>query len=218
MDKVKQKRLKTLSSVISIFSTIGKVFCFIGIACMLLLAVVVPFMLKGVNLKKHEIKIADQVVKYEVNDDDLTVYVNGKKQDADFKLTGLNEIVKDLEGIKTSQIVTTSVVFSVGEILILILMVILLSKISRLFKNISKEDTPFTNYNTLLIHEIANVLVLLFVAPIVLNIVLNLLISNNINLNVNFVSITLILIAYAASIIFEYGTKLQEKAKLSIYE
>lgn len=217
MDSVKQGRLKTLSTIVSVLSKIGKIFCFIGIAGLIIFAVVSSFIAKGINFKKHEIKIADQVIKYEIKDDDLTVYLNGEEQDIDFKVTGLNDVSKKLEEFTSTKITTACLVFAGGEILILIVMAIFLGKISKLFKNISKEDTPFTSDNTVLIHEIANNLVVLFIIPIVLSAALNLIVKFDINLNISFTSITLILVTYVASIIFEYGTMLQEKSKQTIY-
>ena len=218
MDSVKQGRLKTLSNVISIFSKIGSVFCFIGIACMIIIGLIIPFILKGVNLKKHEIKIADQIVKYEVVDNNLDIYVNGKKQDVDFKITGLDKAIEDLEDISSGEMIAYGEVFAIGEVLILIAIILLLHRLSKLFKNVRNDDTPFTDNNVVLIHEMANLMVILFILPIILNVILNIIIKSDAKLNVNFVSITLILITYAASIIFEYGTKLQEKSKLKIYE
>ena len=71
---------------------------------------------------------------------------------------------------------------------------------------------------TVLIHELANTLVILFILPIALSIVINLIINLDINLNISFTSITLILVTYVASIVFEYGTLLQEKSKQQIYD
>lgn len=217
MDSVKQGRLKTLSTIISVLAKIGKVFCFIGIAGLIIFAIAISVLASGVNFKKHEIKVADQVLKYEVKDDNLIIYVNDKKQDFDFKVTGLGKEMEKLEDITSEKIITSCLVFTVGEIAILVFLIIFLGKLSKLFKNISKNDTPFTSDNTVLIHGLANNLVILFVIPIVLSVIINLIISLDINLNVSFTSITLILITYVASIIFEYGTMLQEKSKQTIY-
>lgn len=218
MDTKKQDRLKTLSKIVSVLAKISKVFCFIGIAGLLMFACVFSVMAKGVNFKKHEIKFADQVVKYEVKDDNLVVYVNDKKQDFDFKITGLGNEMEKLEDLTSDKIITSGLVFTVGEIAILVFAIILLGKVSKLFKNFYKKETPFTNDNTNLIHDIANALVILFIMPIALNVILELMIGYNFNLSVNFTSITLILIAYSAAIIFEYGTMLQEKSKQTIYD
>lgn len=218
MDIKKQDRLKTLSKIVSVLAKIGKVFCFIGIAGLLIFICTISIIAKGINFKKHEIKIADQVVKYEVEDDNLSVYVNGEKQDFDFKVTGLNEEMKKLEDLTSGKIISSSLVFTIGEIAILVFVIIFLGKVSKLFKNFYTNETPFTTDNTTLIHEIANTLVILFIIPIALSIILGLITDLRFNFNVSFSSLTLILVSYVAALIFEYGTMLQEKSKQTIYD
>ena len=218
MDSVKQGRLKTLSMIVSILAKIGKVFCFIGIAGLIIFAVTMSFIAQGINFKKKEIKIADQVLKYEINNDSLSVYVNDEKQDFDFTMTGLDKVSEKLEEFTPEKITYSCLIFTAGEIAIMIFLIIFLGKLAKLFSNISKEDTPFTNDNTILIIVLANTLVILFVLPIALSIVINLIVNLDLSLNVSFTSITLILITYVISIVFEYGTMLQEKSKQKIYE
>ena len=217
MDSVKQDRLKVLCSIVSILAKIGKVLCFIGIAGLILFSTVVTMIANGIDFKKHEINVFEQEIKYSVDNDNLVVYLNGEQQDFDFKITGLTEASEKLEKYTSTKIIVSCLVFTAGEIAILAFLIIVLMKTSELFKNIASDDTPFTNQNTVLIHEIANNLVILFIIPIVLSVILSLIVDFNVNLNINFVSVGLILVTYIASIIFEYGTLLQGKSKQKIY-
>ena len=73
----KQKKIKVLSRIIEVVSTIAKVCCYIALGFVALFAIILPMAIKNVEIKDNEITISENnMVKFEENDDKLTIKIN----------------------------------------------------------------------------------------------------------------------------------------------
>ena len=209
-DEKANKNMHLLSKIVYIITKIITIFCYIGLAGLILCLIVVPIVLGHIDTKNSKIKVGDKEYRYELNKSEFTIY------DGDDKI--INEKVNtniDLQEIisKHSSSYYIGVVESVLGIgaLVVLLSILLLRHISAFFKNISKDDTPFTNDNIVHLKKMAAYLIIMTAVSIVsfsiLNIVADLGMSVNINLTDILYAIILICMAY----VFSYGYDLEKK-------
>ena len=78
-------------------------------------------------------------------------------------------------------------------------------------------DNPFTEENTGYLRNIAKYSLYSFIISMILQIIFSLISNIEIDINFGGTSIMTILILYATTYVFEYGTKLQEKSSEKIY-
>ena len=101
----------------------------------------------------------------------------------------------------------------------LIILIYILSYIEKLFDNIYRKKTPFTETNAKYIYNIGNLLVVNAIVELVFGIIFELAYPKA-NLIAGYRSISLleILVIFAVYYVFRYGVKLQEKSNIEIYD
>lgn len=217
-DKKKQNVIKTLSNVVYILAKVFKVFVIIGIVFSLFGMIITPAFIKNIDVSDDSINVFGYKISFENTSDDKIVI----KHD-NLKLVELGS-----EDIYSKKIINEinednkSKIFSFFELNLLVttftlmLSYFMLTYIEKLFMNIYKEDTPFTEENLSYVREILVLYIVCACIPIVSSLLSEAFFgySNN---NSSF-PITLIFVLFVGVYLFEYACILQKNSKLKMYE
>lgn len=209
-DEKASKNMHLLSKIVYIITKIITIFCYIGLAGLILCLIVVPIVLGHIDTKNSKIKVGDKEYTYELKKNEFTLYENSKKI-ANEKVNTDIDLEKMISKHPSSYYIgVLESVLGIGA-LVVVLSILLLRHVSAFFKNISRDDTPFTNDNIVHLKKMAAYLIIMTAVSIVsfsiLNIVADLGMSVNINLTDIFYAIILICMAY----VFSYGYDLENK-------
>ena len=220
LEKEKQSKVKVLSKILYIVAKIGKILSYIAIPFMILAMVIVPILLDNIEFKGNKLKVKNttQTVSLIEKNDKLIIDVNGSKV---VEITNLDDVDK-VKGVFNDNLKTSILVYSeitlVFELVLIILVILMLRHVEKLFKNINKESTPFTMDNVNHIKKIAIIAIVSIILPIILDIIINVILKGNFNINITSTSLFEILCLFILSYIFEYGYKLQQNSKLTMYD
>ena len=219
MKEIDQKRLKGVSKAAAILAVIGKVCLIIAIPFLVLVMVAIPLVFKDVKITKDEIAYKSvAAIKVDESRTKIDVYY---KNDLIHTEENAGTIVKLLDKIddNTSSKIVKYVDSSLGVAIVsIIIMIVVLSKVRKLLKNINTGDTPFTEENVELLKKIATLLIVDIVVPMVMTIILNLVFDIDLNNTFAYANIFEILFIICLVFIFRYGVLLQKNSKEKIYD
>ena len=219
LNKNKQKALKVLSKIISIFATIGKVVTIIGISGIVLAMIVIPIAFKKVKVEDNSI-IVDNDVIISITEEENTLKIKYKdsilleEKDPEV-ISEIKEAIKDFSSSKL--VVYLEVVCFIGAVELVLLFLVLVN-IKKLFKNINEKDTPFVLENVDYIRKSAYILIGMIVVSFAGGVISELAFNGNLGINLQTSSVFEILCLFIISYIFEYGYQLQKNSKEKIYE
>lgn len=215
MEKEKQKNLKVLSKVIYILAKIAKALMMVGIVMIVLTMCIVPAIFNYLKITDNTITVDKEVYNYKIENNQVVV-TDEKGKESNFDISFNFDVKEYLKNHSTNDYVLHIELLLISSIIMMIISYLIVNSLEKLFRNIHN-DNPFTKENTGYLRNMANYSLYSLIASIILQIVFNLV--SSIETNINFVDIDImtILILYAVTYIFEYGTKLQEKSTEKIY-
>lgn len=196
--KEKQKKMKIISKFIYVLSKIAEIMTEVGIAVLAVLAISLPFALRDVRIDGFELKANDIVI-------------------GDVTKTDVSVITDYLNNNTNAEIIIHAEIILISLIVSLFLLRMIMNYLYKLFKNINECDTPFTMDNVSYIRKISLYVLLYIVVPYILGILTQLIMGINLNAELELTSITLGLIIFSISYIFEYGYQIQLDSKGKIY-
>lgn len=210
LEEKEQKNMKLTSKILFIVSKIMEVCCFIGLAGIVLTLIIVPIIFKSIDLDNRTIKFGDEEIKYEINDNTLTIYENGKKVE-NGEITIDSKFVELIESHSTDYY--TYLIESVlcVVVVILILTICLLKNSFKLFKNINELETPFVKENIDYLNKMAKYCFIIWIVSVVGFSIIDIISGAELNINVGLTELLFVLIIVCMSSIFTYGCKLEEK-------
>lgn len=192
-------KFKKLSKAISIISKILKVFAIIGAITMLIVAIIVPYLLKRANIDENSISYnGTKIVEFDSEETKILE-----------KNTEILSLLKKLT--KDENVYKTITYYCVVECISLILLVFVFHYLDKLFKKFNIENTPFKLENVALVDKLAYSLLLYICIPIVLSGIFELITGNSLNFNWSIIEILFLLIIFAFRYIIEYGSSLEKK-------
>ena len=211
----KQKQVKTLSNVIELIGRIGKIVLKVGIAFVILTMLLVPYVVKNVEIKEDKvtfktdnIKIVD-VEKIEINN------VIVAEMDEHFIS---NEIVNMFNNNSKIEIIVSVEVALLFIIASSVVMIKVLGYVEKLFSNIKNNSTPFTLDNVNYIKKISYLMITLIIISPISEIIFGLLLNlTQLDSSIEMISLLEILIIFSMSYIFEYGYEIQKDSNGKIY-
>lgn len=196
--KEKQKNMKIISKFVYVLSKIAEIMTEVGIAVLVVLAILVPFICKNVTIDGFELK-ANNMVIGDVTNSDITV------------------ITDYLNNHNNTEIIIHAEIILISLIISLFLLRMIANYLYKLFKNINECDTPFTMDNASYIRKISLYVLLYIIIPYVLGVITQLIMGINLNAELELTSIIFGLIIFSISYIFEYGYQIQLDSKGKIY-
>ena len=212
----KQNQVKTLSNVISLIGSIGKIVLMVAIPFVIMAMILVPYVVNNVEVKGNDISLKT---------DNIEIVDNKTLELFGVAVIGVEE---ELEYKQVVDIFTNNSKFAIigylegGFIFLLvdiIIMIIVLGYVEKLFNNIKNNNTPFTLDNVNYIKRISYMMIALIMITPISGALFNLLIDNFENSGgFELMSILEILIIFSMSYIFEYGYEIQKDSKGIMYE
>ena len=212
----KQNQVKTLSNVISLIGSIGKIVLMVAIPFVIMAMILVPYVVNNVEVKGNDISLKT---------DNIEIVDNKTLELFGVAVIGVEE---ELEYKQVVDIFTNNSKFAIigylegGFIFLLVdivIMIIVLGYVEKLFNNIKNNNTPFTLDNVNYIKRISYMMIALIMITPISGALFNLLIDNFENSGgFELMSILEILIIFSMSYIFEYGYEIQKDSKGIMYE
>ena len=212
----KQNQVKTLSNIISLIGSIGKIVLMVAIPFVIMAMILVPYVINNVEVKGNELSLKT---------DNIEIVDNKTLELFGVAVIGVEE---ELEYKQVVDIFTNNSKFAIigylegGFIFLLvdlIIMIFILSYVEKLFNNIKNNNTPFTLDNVNYIKRISYMMIALIMITPVTELLFNVLVDNLENSGgFELMSILEILIIFSMSYIFEYGYEIQKDSKGIMYE
>ena len=211
----KQKRVKTLSNIISLIGNIGKIVMMVAIPFVIVAMVLVPYVISNVEVVDNKV---------ELTSDNIEVVDNKTIQLFGVAVIGIDEEISEGEVLEIFND------FSKGEIILyiesgfifvlvdIVICIFIFSFVEKLFKNIKENNTPFTLDNVNYIKKISYLMIGLIIISPIGGMIFNI-IKPGIEAESTFglMSILEILIIFSMSYIFEYGYEIQKDSKGIMY-
>ena len=219
LSKKKQAYLKGLSEATTVIAKVLRVFIYIGIVCLVLCVILVPFLFNTFDINGHTVTMKKTEEKVELINDGTDVYkikVGDKVTDLDIGLS-TSKIDYVLDNYSKAQMFCYLEITFIIAISSLILVTVLLKYIQKLAINIGEGDV-FAEENPMLLKNIGYVMIAIIVVPFLAGIVPNAIMGTDFGEDFTFVNVLEVLIVFALSYIFEYGYKLSQKVSLPIYD
>ena len=211
-----QNQVKTLSNIISLIGSIGKIVLMVAIPFVIMAMILVSYVINNVEVKGNELSLKT---------DNIEIVDNKTLELFGVAVIGVEE---ELEYKQVVEVFTNNSKFAIigylegGFIFLLvdlIIMIFILSYVEKLFNNIKNNNTPFTLDNVNYIKRISYMMIALIMITPVTELLFNVLVDNLENSGgFELMSILEILIIFSMSYIFEYGYEIQKDSKGIMYE
>lgn len=211
-----QKRVKGLSKAISVIAKIGEIVSKVALVCGVLVAVFCTIVMANVkfNSELSTITAFGEEKAYELTDNSLII--DGSNFATDITP---QEMVSISEFIEHGVFYRASLIFMAGLSLTLmgLFLSLTMKNASKLFKNISENETPFTMENVEHIRKAAIFLGLSTLTPDVLGSLASLIFKLELGVEINIMSYVVVLMLLAVAYVFKYGYELQRDTDSKMY-
>lgn len=217
IEKKDQKDLRMLCKIATVFTSIFRIIAWIGLGCVAVAMIIIPLFLSKINFKEQKGEIFDKEFTYSFENNDFEFTFDGKTKKLGHIEAKVN-IGKYLQSHSNGYYIGVIETYAGIGIASLFIFILILGNLKKLFKNIGTEDTPFIEENAKLFRNMANLLFLTIIIPLVAEFVVSLLLKENIfNIRTSWTDTFYIFAASILSYVFSYGCKLQAKSDLKIY-
>ena len=219
IEKDKQKKLKVLSKIIYILAKIGKVLTYIAIPFIVLGMVVIPMLMNKIDIKNDRIILKDKgnIISIVEKNDKLTINIKDAKVAEVTSAKDISKIKDFFNNNSKGTIIAAGETALAFALISIIIAILLLRRVEKLFKNINKNDTPFTYDNVEHIRRIAFLMIINIILPAIASAVIELILKVDLNIHFGAYNLIEILSLYVLVYVFEYGCKLQKDSKCKIY-
>lgn len=217
--KEKQKKVKVLSKIVSVVAKIGWICSIVGIVLVSLVAIVLPFALKDINIKDNKIISNNNIIEIIDEDDKLVLKHNNiiiATESDSYSIAIIKDVIMDNINNKTLLIGYCEIGF-ITLIVFLVLLKFMFRRLEKLFNNINAGNTPFTLENVEHIKKIAYIMIALIILPNVGGTISEIILHRDLDISFEMFNIIEILILFVVAYIFEYGYEIQLDSKGKIY-
>ena len=212
----KQNQVKTLSNVISLIGSIGKIVLMVAIPFVIIVMLLIPYIISNVEVKGDDLSLKTENIEI-VDNKTLELFgvaIIGVEEELEYKQ--IVEVFTNNSKFAIIGYLEGGFVFLLVD---LIVMIIILSYVEKLFNNIKNNNTPFTLDNVNYIKRISYMMIALIMITPVTELLFNVLVDNlESSGGFELMSILEILIIFSMSYIFEYGYEIQKDSKGIMYE
>ena len=220
----KQKKIKGISKAIYVLARIGKIACKVAIPIIILIMIATPFFLKNIEVENNELIWNGSNDKFSITDDEnkITLKYNDNiiLADDNSQSANIKYIEKFIGVLNNNSKYLVIGYIEVGFICVVIsvfLYEMILSRLEKLFINISQGDTPFTLENVKYIKDMAKLMLLILILPNLGGIIFEKIFLMNLNIGFEAFDVVQIVFIFGISYIFEYGYELQQDTKAKMY-
>ena len=220
----KQKKIKGISKAIYVLARIGKIACKVAIPIIILIMIATPFFLKNIEVENNELIWNGSNDKFSITDDEnkITLKYNDNiiLADDNPQSANIKYIEKFIGVLNNNSKYLVIGYIEVGFICVVIsvfLYEMILSRLEKLFINISQGDTPFTLENVKYIKDMAKLMLLILILPNLGGIIFEKIFLMDLNIGFEAFDVVQIVFIFGISYIFEYGYELQQDTKAKMY-
>lgn len=220
----KQKKIKGISKAIYVLARIGKIACKVAIPIIILIMIATPFFLKNIEVENNELIWNGNNDKFSITDDEnkITLKYNDNiiLADDNSQSANIKYIEKFIGVLNNNSKYLVIGYIEVGFICVVIsvfLYEMILSRLEKLFINISQGDTPFTLENVKYIKDMAKLMLLILILPNLGGIIFEKIFLMDLNIGFEAFDVVQIVFIFGISYIFEYGYELQQDTKAKMY-
>jgi hypothetical protein len=192
----KMKKMKKVSRILKIVAKIGSVFSMIGIVALIIAIASTPYILGEAR-------------------SELSGYIEEHGEPISMKFFDETEVIElkpMLDNFSNTKLSIMIISILLMPTTGLILVYLLLEKVHKLFNNIYKEETPFTEINVKHVKSISIIILALIIAPIFLGLIFQAIAGINLNISIDLMGVIYALVVIALGYIFEYGYELQKQS------
>lgn len=219
LKKEESKKMKILSKIISTFSKIGRILCYVSISFVVLAIIITPFLVHELEVKNNEISISSSDSKISILDkgDKLVIKAGNIALGEASKDVAQTKIIDVLENNSKARVITYIEIGLIVLIITLVLLSIILRCLETIFGNINKGDNPFTLENVHLIKKMAYMMITIIVISNLGGIIFEILLNSDLDMSIEVFDLVQILFLFSLSYIFEYGRLLSIDRNAKIY-
>jgi len=216
--KEKQKKMKTLSKIISVFAKIGRIGLTIGIVGIVILMLFTPFILNNVDVVDNKLTFKDNVITIEENmNNGISVKINNSLVANESDQESIIKIKEVLNNNSKQVIISGLEIGFLFIVVNLILINIILKHLQKLFENINGFDTPFTLDNVNHIKKMSYMMIAVIVISNFGGVIFEFLLKSDLNITFEMFDLFEILFLFSMAYIFEYGYEIQLDSKGKMY-
>lgn len=216
-EKEKQKKMKTLTKILSLIGKIAGIVVKVAIPLVVIASVIVPILLSNIDVVDNKIISTNKNIQIqELSNNRIDITYRGISTVANIQDRDIEDIKIVLSENKTQAIVKIEVGFII-LIGFLVVLSILLKHLEQLFDNMNKGDTPFTLENVNHIKKMSYLMIACIVLSRIGETVLNSIYQKELSFGLELFDIVEILFLFVLSYIFEYGYEIQKDSKGKIY-
>lgn len=220
LNKKDQSKLRTLSKIIVLFASLGKICLYLGIIFFLFFMSIIPTVINHTKITKNSITFIYKEDSFKLIEEDskLVIYVNGEKKETSNSNINFNEFTKELNKYSSRQLICYSEILLFIYVAYLYLMVLVLKHLKKLFKNIANGNTPFTLDNVNHMSKMGIYMISALLLPLLAKLIFKIFTDINIKTNFGIINLVQILFVFAMSFVFRYGYNIQQDSKSNIYD
>ena len=212
----KQKNVKSLSNIISLIGKIGKIVLMVAIPFVVIAMLLIPYVVSNVKVVDNKVELTTDNIEVV---DNKTIELFGVAVIGGDEELSVGEVIEIFDNYSKGEIIfylECGITFLLIDIVI---MIIILSYVEKLFKNIKEKNTPFILENVNYIKSISYLMIALIMISPVSGMLFNIIKPGFENESTfELMSILEILIIFSMSYIFEYGYEIQKDSKGIMYD
>ena len=213
----KQKKVKTLTKILSLIGKIGGIVVKVAIPFVIIAMILIPILISNIDVKDNKITSKNNDIQIIEHNNKINITYKGHTTITDIENKDIEDLKLVLSENKTQTIVKLELGFTT-----LVAFLVILSKILKhleeLFDNINKGDTPFTLENVNHIKKMSYFMMVCIILSGIGSGILESSVRNEVSFGLELFDIVEILFLYSLSYIFEYGYEIQKDSKGRMYE
>ena len=212
----KQKKVKTLTKILSLIGKISGIVVKVAIPFVILSMIIMPILLSNIDIKDNNIISKNNNIQIVEHNNRINITYKGHTTVTDIE----NKDIEDLKLVLKDNKVLSITKIEIGFTLLLAFLIILsmlLKHLEQLFENINKGDTPFTLINVNHIKKMSYYMIICIILSGLGEGILNSALRDEVSFGLEMFDIVEILFLYVLSYIFEYGYEIQKDSKGKMY-
>ena len=215
-EKDKQKKMKTLTKILSLIGKIAGIVVKVAIPFVVIAMVIIPILLSNIDVKDNMIISNNKNIQLVEHNNKINITYKGHTTVTDIENKDIEDLKIVLSENKTKTIVKIELGFGI-LVAFLVILSMLLEHLEKLFENINKGDTPFTLENVNHIKKMSYFMITCIILSGIGEGILNSSLRNDFSFGIEMFDIVEILFLYVLSYIFEYGYEIQKDSNGKMY-
>lgn len=217
LKKDKQKKVKTLSKILSLIGKISGIVLKVALVFVIIITIITPMFLSNITVTDGKLISLNSDLRIEEQENKVNIYIKDSNPITSISNKDIKKIENSLEARDKSK---TIVLYELGFLTLIafiIVLIKLLKHLELLFNNINKGDTPFTLDNVNHIKKMSYLLIVCIILSGIGESIFNMSVSNDADFGLEIFDIVEILFLFSLSYIFEYGYEIQLDSKGKMY-